>query len=469
MQRTLDSNASTTVVNLKRISDPGQYSQVVQQMFEKLNRPIYLLFLITNERGMLFLRDELRTSQACLMGFNLQTITGVKTSKEGNLLNIEIEMPQEIVIVPAMEPNDAYEASGILREKSVETIEAQEEFIDRDFEVELRKLEMLFKAKAIKNSEYIFRKSRLQKMELEKFSDKNIELLLAKRFSDSKLGEKFDEQLLKKFTFEKTIMFTDIVGFSTAAANKMLLDTMTLLAIHDKLLMPVIEEFAGKLIKKIGDALMVRFDRPIDACNAAIQMQTKLAEFNQSSSEKIFVRIGLNTGTVFEKNDDIFGDAVNVAARMESLATPGRILITEATYQHVANEINCSDEGMKKVKGKEEPIHVYTVHTGSDMAEAMADQASNLMQQSGITTSYNDQTEVFSLQNKHEKQVGPALEKHESDRAQAKRDPVLEMICFIDSARQSYILAVKDGAARNADLEDWFARYEEYIKPNLDF
>ncbi|MDN5280615.1 MAG: hypothetical protein PWR01_4580, partial [Clostridiales bacterium] len=56
----------------------------------------------------------------------------------------------------------------------------------------------------------------------------------------------------------------------------------------------------------------------------------------------------------------------------------------------------------------------------------------------------------------------------ETEEREAVRDPVLEMICSIDSARQSYIQAVKNGSNRNADLEDWFARYEEHIKPNLD-
>ncbi|MEW6711254.1 MAG: adenylate/guanylate cyclase domain-containing protein, partial [Candidatus Riflebacteria bacterium] len=325
--KSLDGAAAATVVNLARINQPGKISPILQTMFEKLNRPIYLLLIVTSKRGLIFLRDELKTTSAAVVGFNLQTIIGVKTIKEGNLINLEIETPQDFIIVPCLESNDAYEISRILREKSVETIEADEEFIDRDFDNELRKLDMLFRAKTLTNSEYIFRKSRLQKMELEKFSDANIEILLTKRFSDSKLGEKFDQQLLKKFTFEKTVMFTDIVGFSSAASQKMLLDTMTLLAVHDKLLMPVIAEKQGTLIKKIGDALMVRFDDPIGACEAAIEMQQRLAEFNAGSEEKIFVRIGINTGTVFVKNEDVFGDAVNVAARMEALAKPGMIFI----------------------------------------------------------------------------------------------------------------------------------------------
>jgi class 3 adenylate cyclase len=475
--RSLDSNSATTLVNLSRIHSPEDIAPVFKQLFEKLDRPIYLLAIITNKKGMLFLRDELKTSQAAIICFNLQTISSVKTVKTGSLLNIEIEMPQDILVFPAMEANDAYEASGILREKSVEAIESREEFIERDFEKELKKLDMLFKTKAIKNSEYIYRKSRLQKMELEKFSDANIELLLAKRFSENNLGNKFDQQLIKKFTFEKTVMFTDIVGFSTSASQKMLLDTMTLLAVHDKLLMPVVEQHNGKLIKKIGDALMVRFDEPIEACNSAIEMQNQLYEFNKKSEEKIFIRIGLNTGTVFIKNDDVFGDAVNIAARMESLAQPGKTFITEATRKLVEDEISHTDVGLKMVKGKKEPIHVYTISDGSGTDAEMLAQAQKFMQQAGIQTSESVQPDIpdsstvtttplpdiAELENKATSETITITEEK-----QPVRDPVLEMICALDSARQYYIQAVKNGSERNPDLEDWFARYEEYIKPDLN-
>lgn len=483
-QKSLDGASATTIVNLSRIHNPGKIASILQPMFEKLSRPIYLLTIITNKRCILFLRDELKSSRASVVAFNLQTVISVKTIKEGQLISVEIETPQDFIILPMLEANDAYEASSTLREKSVEAIEADEEFIDRDFDNELRKLDMLFRAKTLNNSEYIFRKSRLQKMELEKFSDANIELLLTKRFSDSSLGNKFDEQLLKKFTFEKTVMFTDIVGFSSAASQKMLLDTMTLLAVHDKLLMPVIEENQGILIKKIGDALMVRFDEPQKACLAAIEMQRRLADFNLKSEEKIFVRIGLNTGTVFVKNDDVFGDAVNVAARMESLARPGMIFITQATRDLVCSEIECFDIGLKKIKGKEEALRVYSIASDSDEIKQMAELAKKLMLQAGLKVAETDTVAPETMPESAPKSPGPLPDLRSLDPApnvsptkpvaekdaegEARRDPVLEMICAIDSARQFYIQAVKNGSARQAELEDWFARYEEFIKPNLD-
>lgn len=541
-QRSLDSNAATTLVNLSRILNPGQISPALEQMFSKTDRPIYLLAILTSKRCLLFLRDELRTSQAAILGFNLQQVQSAQTVNEAGTVSVEIETPQDIFRLPHMFAEDAHEASNLIRERTIEAIEAQEEFIDRDFEKELKKLDMLFKARAVKNSEYIFRKSRLQKMELEKFSDANIELLLAKRFSEEGKADKFDEQLMKKFTSEKTVMFTDIVGFSSKASQKQLLDTMTLLAVHDKLLVPIFKKYDGTLIKKIGDALMIRFDEAMKACNAAREMQAELFAFNKRSKEKIFIRIGINTGTVFVKNEDVFGEAVNIAARMETLAKPGRIFITEATMEKLSGRIPCADMGFHQVKGKNEPLHVYAIKDSASSDE-MAEMAAQCMQEAGIKESaptaepaatmptqpspthtvtspeapaitplpplesvpspavstrepskepdrptssdvFPDLTGLLPADMIADRQkpsmppLPPAwVENDEQNKTApspfpdipaAKVDPHQQMLQSIDQARASYIASVKQGSKRNPDLEDWFARFEEFLRPQFE-
>ncbi|MBU1108570.1 MAG: adenylate/guanylate cyclase domain-containing protein [Candidatus Riflebacteria bacterium] len=435
-------------------------------MFSQTDRPIYLLALLTNKRCFLILRDELKTSQAAILAFNLQQVQSVQLVRDAGNTSVEIETPQDIFCLPQMLPDDAYEASNMIREKSVNAIESQEEFIDRDFEKELKKLDMLFKAKAVKNSEYIFRKSRLQKMELEKFSDANIELLLAKRFSEGGSSDSFDEQLMKKFTFEKSVMFTDIVGFSSRAAQKMLLDTMTLLAVHDKLLVPIFKKYDGTLIKKIGDALMVRFDEPLKACNAAREMQAELSAFNQRSNEKIFIRIGINTGTVFVKNEDVFGEAVNIAARMENLAKPGRIFITETTMEKLAGKIPCADMGFHKIKGKDEPLRVYSIQDDSN-ADTMEKMAIEFMQETGIQPNEQPLKAPPSLMLPVSEISSNSGLPDIADMYAPAVDPHEQMLQAIDLARNSYIASVKQGRQRSPDLENWFARFEDLLRPQL--
>lgn len=482
--RSLDGNASTMVVNLSRIQHPDQIDPALGAMFKLLGRPAYLLALVTGKRAILFLRDEIGTSQAAILVFNLQNICSVNVVKEGMLSSVEIETHQDFIKLPLMANEDAEDAVSFLKERSVESIEATEDLIDRDFEKELKKLEMLFKARAIKSSEYFFRKSRLQKMELEKFSDANIELLLARRFADGIGNDKFDEQLLKKFTFEKTIMFTDIVGFSTQASQKMLLDTMTLLAVHDKLLMPTIKQFEGTLIKKIGDALMVRFDDPLQACMAAQDMQNRLFDFNARSEEKIFIRIGINTGTVFIKNEDVFGDAVNMAARMEALAKPGRIFVTETTMQKLENRLPAENLGPMQVKGRSEPINVYSIIDKTSKADEMAAMANEFLQNNGADSAPEKVASPERTQSQSQPEAVPAQESepatevisepnsettHENT-AVCEEPPINypgDFLNAIDYARYCYIRSVKDGRARQSDLEDWFARFELYLRPRI--
>jgi class 3 adenylate cyclase len=492
-QRSLDGNASTMVVNLARIYKPAEIDPTLGAMFGLLGRPAYMLALATAKRGMLFLRDEIGTSEAAVLVFNLQNISEVYITRDGQYANVEIETPQDFIKLPLMMSEDADDALNFLRTRSVDAIEASEEFIDRDFEKELKKLDMLFKAKALKSSEYHFRKSRLQKMELEKFSDANIELLLTRRFSEGSKGDRFDEQLLKKFTFEKTVMFTDIVGFSSQASQKMLLDTMTLLAVHDKLLMPVLKQYEGTLIKKIGDALMVRFDDPFKACQAAQEMQSRLFEFNQKNEDKIFIRIGINTGTVFVKNEDVFGDAVNIAARMESLARPGRIFITETTMQRLEARLPAENLGPQKVKGKTEPVIVYSLIDKTNQADEMASLANDFLQTTGLQASGGDVAAASQetakegsikesrslptlpdLQMPVETPVNAAPD-HSPEAAddlanshQTPPDTFPEnFLNAVDYARHCYIDAVKEGRMRNPDLEDWFARFEALLRPDI--
>lgn len=383
-RRSLDSNTATAVVNLSHLQfDLAQYPNI-EAMFGMLERAIYLLIILSNQRLIFFLRDEIKHSRGAWQGIPFAMIkrATMQQNQRGPILEIETE--GDLFKIPWLQQADAMELDRLLRERSVDSIQADETFIDRDFDKETKRVEMLYKAKTLSSSEYIFRKQRLQKMELEKFSDKNLEALLAKRFSDSAIGAKIDEQLLKKFSSEKTIMFTDIVGYSKKAAEKELLDTMTLLAVHDKMLMPIISNFGGLLIKKIGDALMVKFDDPLAACTAGKEMQTTLIRFNRTSPEKILIRIGLNTGTVFIKNDDVFGDAVNVAARMEAMAQPGMIFLTERTFQGLAGRMPCHDFGFKTVKGQKTPMHVFTLVDETNADREMLEQAREFRQAMGV-------------------------------------------------------------------------------------
>lgn len=469
LKRSLDSHTTVAVVNMNHVTTVlNQYSEL-ESMVRELERPVYLLVLLTNQRLILFLRDNTQTSRAMIRPVSFGQMTRITSVQTHNMVNLDIETHHDQIKMPPLVLEDGLELDKLLKERSIDAIQADETFMDRDFDKELSRLDLLYKARTISSSEYMFRKMRFQKMELEKFSDKNIEALLAKRFSGSAGGKKLDEQLLKKFTFEKTIMFTDIVGYSAKAAEKELLDTMTLLAVHDRTLMPIIAQRKGVLIKKIGDALMVKFDDPFEACQAAQEMQQALIAFNRTSDEKILIRIGINTGTVFIKNEDVFGDAVNVAARMEAMAQPGRIFITDATARVVKSKVPLKDFGERKVKGQKQTIRVFCLVDATNADKEMLANAEAMKESLGLSTGSEEAQAEFhpAEQDNNPVESGPAVAERLPVEPATPEEAIEAMKTAIADAVQHYKKAVHLGYLRRRQLESWFARFVEEIHPDL--
>ena len=196
----------------------------------------------------------------------------------------------------------------------------------------------------------------------EKLSEKIEELIRHKA--------KIEEELKSKFTKEVTIMFTDIYESTSFFEAYGDIDGRTMVQRHNDILFPVISQFQGKVLKTIGDALMVLFDTPENAVMAAIEAQRKLNEYNKNKDkrEQILIRIGINFGKGIVETSDVYGDVVNIAARIESLAEPEQILIPKSVYEKVKNsdEIICRQMKSSKVKGKTDKIELYRVIWGEE-------------------------------------------------------------------------------------------------------
>lgn len=131
---------------------------------------------------------------------------------------------------------------------------------------------------------------------------------------------------------------------------------------------PKINEYQGRIVKTTGDGLLVEFGSAVDAVMCAVQVQQAVADLEAGGSEerRIDYRIGINQGDIVIDDDDIFGDGVNVAARLEGLAEPGGILVSDAVFKNVKDKLDLhfADMGHQKVKNIAEPIHVYRPVTG---------------------------------------------------------------------------------------------------------
>ena len=141
-----------------------------------------------------------------------------------------------------------------------------------------------------------------------------------------------------------TIMFTDIVGYSSMVSRDEK-GAMELLSIHDKIIEPILDDHGGEIIKKIGDSIFARFKSPLEGVETAIKIQKKLKKRNSisDSQNKFQIRIGLHLGNVIEKDNDLFGHDVNLCSRIESIAPRGGIaashdafILTLLGYENVA-------------------------------------------------------------------------------------------------------------------------------------
>ncbi len=160
------------------------------------------------------------------------------------------------------------------------------------------------------------------------------------------------------------IMFTDLVGYSALSQKNEAL-ALELLKEHQELLRPLFSQHNGTEIKTIGDAFLVEFASAVEAARCAIEIQKALTAHTSvvAPERRIQVRIGLHVGDVVIEEGDVLGDGVNIASRIEPLAPPGGICLTEAVAEQVRNKIDGSLEllGEKELKGITKPVTVYRI------------------------------------------------------------------------------------------------------------
>jgi adenylate cyclase len=136
------------------------------------------------------------------------------------------------------------------------------------------------------------------------------------------------------------IMFTDIVGY-TALTQANEAEALEVLKRHNRLLRPFFPRYHGREVKTMGDSFLIEFSSALDATNCAIEIQKFLHDYNISTKEdwKIKLRIGIHLGDVIHKERDILGDAVNIASRIQPLAEPESICLSQQVFDQIHNKI----------------------------------------------------------------------------------------------------------------------------------
>jgi len=164
------------------------------------------------------------------------------------------------------------------------------------------------------------------------------------------------------------ILHADVVGFSRLMGEDEA-GTHQALGELRSAVDPLITAHGGRIVGTAGDSLLADFSSVVDALSCAVKMQRAARAINDpiAPERRLELRIGVNLGDVIVDGDDIFGDGVNIAARLEALAQPGTVCISQTVYDQVRNklDLNYRPLGAHRVKNIAEPVRAYAVGVGA--------------------------------------------------------------------------------------------------------
>jgi adenylate cyclase len=167
------------------------------------------------------------------------------------------------------------------------------------------------------------------------------------------------------------ILAADVVGYSRLMGE----DEAGTLALKERravVIDPKIAEYDGRVVKLMGDGALAEFASVVDAVQCAIEIQREMAGRNAAipQDRRIELRIGINLGDVIAEGDDIYGDGVNVAVRLEGLAEPGGVCISGSVHDAIGSKLaeRFAFLGEHRVKNIARPLRVYRVHAAPSLA-----------------------------------------------------------------------------------------------------
>jgi adenylate cyclase len=174
------------------------------------------------------------------------------------------------------------------------------------------------------------------------------------------------------------ILVSDVVGYSRLAGADEDRILARLRTLRSDLIDPTIAVHHGRIVKSTGDGSIVEFRSVVDAVRCAIEVQNGMVERNAGvpPDRRIEFRVGIHVGDVVEESDsDLMGDGVNIAARLEGIAKPGAICLSEDAYRQVKSrlDLRVSDLGPTALKNIAEPVRVYSLETGVPAEPGQAD------------------------------------------------------------------------------------------------
>ena len=166
------------------------------------------------------------------------------------------------------------------------------------------------------------------------------------------------------------VIVADVVGYSRLMGADEL-GTLTTLHEHRlKLIEPSIAACRGRIVKTTGDGILIEFADAVDAVTCAMTVQSKMRERNDSAAQAVLFRVGINVGDIIVHEGDIFGDCVNIAARIENECEPGGVYLSDRAFEQVRGKIGFAfdDLGERSLKNIDRPVRLFALRVPSPEA-----------------------------------------------------------------------------------------------------
>ena len=182
-----------------------------------------------------------------------------------------------------------------------------------------------------------------------------------------------NEKVTRKLS---AILSADVKGYSLLMADDEVFTIKTLKE-YRGIMATCIEQHSGRVVDNPGDNLLAEFSSAVDAVECAVEVQKKLKKENAKfvEAKQLQFRIGVNIGEVMQDGDRIYGDGVNIAARIEGISDPGGICLSRNAYDHVKDKLDFGFEylGEHEAKNIKEPVRVYKVLLDSELAKPLVE------------------------------------------------------------------------------------------------
>src|SRR5216684_1717219 len=172
------------------------------------------------------------------------------------------------------------------------------------------------------------------------------------------------------------VLAADVAGYSRLMGGDEEGTLARLKAVRKNVVDLKIAKHRGRIVKTTGDGLLVEFVSAVDAARCALEVQSDIAEQNAGvpQDRRIEFRIGIHVGDIIADDNDIFGDGVNIAVRLEGIAPTGGVCISDDAHKQVRGKVDfaCEDMGLQTLKNIAEPVHVWRMRFGSDETSALS-------------------------------------------------------------------------------------------------